>query len=182
MHFKWDCNWGMCCQDLTPRKKESYSFKKNKNCHGSFWLHSWRNIQKQSEISKASQILLSSGRKNVYSYEHGLHPGRLSRQWFIVWISPECELDILVKAVKSCLWRQDFPGCTEKNWFYWFLWLVLSDLTPLTTPIPGSLHLWNTNRAGEILSAEIFSKPQDFWLLSLCSWGCKDYVDHCCYS
>lgn len=106
-----------------------------------------------------------------------------SRQWFIVWILPECELDILVKAVKSCLWRQDFPGCTEKDWFYWFLRLVLSARMPPPHPFQAP---WTSETQTEQVRFYLLKNFQKHWILvfqvtGLYYWESKDYLDNYWY-
>lgn len=102
----------------------------------------------------------------------------LSREWFIVWISPECELDILLKTVKSCLWTQDFPGCTE-NWFYWFLWLVLSARRLPPHPFQASCTSETQTQQVRFYLLKCFQKH---WILSLVPFLLGNYyLDSYCY-
>lgn len=128
MHFKWDWDKIRVGRRWFPGKKNPTVLRKRSLP----WLSLASHLEKYPK--HASQILLSYGRKMCALMKMAYIQVGPSRQWFIVWILPECELDILVKAVKSCLWRQDFPGCTEKNWFYRFLRLVLS--APMPPPHP----------------------------------------------
>lgn len=112
--------------DDSQLRQQFYSInRRGKKRFASFlWLTLASHLEKYPK--HASQILLSYGRSRCAFMKMTYIQVGPSRQWFIAWILPECELDILVKAVNLCLWRQDFPGYIEKNWFFWFLRLVLS--------------------------------------------------------
>lgn len=112
----------MMAGDDSHLKQQPYRIKRRKK--GLLCLTLASHLEKYPK--HASQILLSYGKNRSALTKIDYVQVGPSRQWIIVWILPECELDILVKAVNSNLWRQDFPGYIEKNWFYWFLWLVLS--------------------------------------------------------
>lgn len=125
MHLQWNFDWDETHvgRRWFPVKTTTLQYKKKikkRFIMAHFGLH----LEKYPK--HASQILLSYGRNRRSLMKMTYIQVGPSKQWFIVWILPECEPDILVKAVSSCLWRQDFPGYMEKNWFYWFLWLVLS--------------------------------------------------------
>lgn len=131
----------------------------------------------------ASQITLSYGRKMCALMKMTCTQVGLSRQWFAVWILPECELDILAKAVKSCLWRQDLPGCTEKNWFYWFLRLVLSAHMPPPHPFQAPCTSETQTEQVRFNLLKYFWKHWDllFQVAAFCYWENKDYFNNYCY-
>lgn len=179
MCFKWDCDWDeiRVGRSWFPGKKVSYSFKKRSLSWVSLALH----LEKYPK--HASQILLSYGRKMCALMKMAYIQVGPSRQWFTVWILPKCELVVLVKAVKSCLWRQDFPGCTEKNWFYWFLRLVLSAHMP--PPHPFQVPCTSETQTEQV-RFYLLKYFQKHWILvfqvtGLYYWESKDYLDNYCY-
>lgn len=139
--------WDTCWQELVPKKEESYSGKKKKCLQ---WFSLASDLEKY--LKHASQFLLSYGKKMCTWMKMAYIQVGPSRQWFIVCIVPACELDILVEEVESCLWRQDFPGTQETGFAgFWGLSPPSS-----TTPIPGSVHLWNANSRWDFICWNVF--------------------------
>lgn len=142
MHFKWNCDWDEIHVGRSgfPRKKNSTVSRKKSLPRFSLASH----LEKYTK--HAGEILSSCSKKMCAHTKMAYIQVDASREWFIVWILPGCELDIFAKAVESCLWRPDFPGYAE-NRFSRLLGALRSYLyhthPGLPAPLKQKHHRWD---------------------------------------